>query len=366
MWCIERLANTEQHLDVSKGHYSRANDATDELKQLNKSIFRPVITFNKDRKRREAEQRVQDRYDDERLEREKAMMDVRDTQNRLGRAATYGRGGDEDDEELLGSGSRFGRQRSGEQIQQRKEQRKRYQFEAAASDDELEDEMDDNLDEIGEAAARLRTLGLAMGGELDAQKDRLDNMGGKTDGLDLKLAGLNRRVCLPIVCLSRVGSMLIIILEYSTRKSERGESVPLLEFLFGRQIYCATYLLHLKSSSNCVLVLAYLRPRPRIKKKHAVFVTYDILVCSISPFSSTAEDAYVRHMTGYYRSHVREIHLAAYSWLCRLCYVRGTPRQAFQSALLWDALAARSQPQLSHSVTPGSTSWLGLQQLHLE
>ena len=47
----ERLADTERHLDVSKGHSLRAADKTDELKQLNRSIFRPVITFNKDKKR---------------------------------------------------------------------------------------------------------------------------------------------------------------------------------------------------------------------------------------------------------------------------------------------------------------------------
>ncbi|KAG6879280.1 hypothetical protein C0992_003884 [Termitomyces sp. T32_za158] len=142
---LEKLANTERHLDVAKGHSARAEDNTSELKQLNRSIFRPVIVFNKDAKRAAQEAKVQARYDEEREEREKTMMDIRESQNRLGRAATYGRGNE--DEELLGNGVRS-RFKTAEQQALNKEQRKRYQFEATASDDELEDELDNNLDEI--------------------------------------------------------------------------------------------------------------------------------------------------------------------------------------------------------------------------
>ncbi|KAH9040792.1 hypothetical protein EDB85DRAFT_2170035 [Lactarius pseudohatsudake] len=51
-WVVnQKLANPERHLDVAKGHSQHADDRTDELKRLNRSIFRPVITFNKDAKR---------------------------------------------------------------------------------------------------------------------------------------------------------------------------------------------------------------------------------------------------------------------------------------------------------------------------
>ncbi|TFK41126.1 hypothetical protein BDQ12DRAFT_646919 [Crucibulum laeve] len=177
----EKLANTERHLDVSKGHSARADDKTDELKQLNRSIFRPVITFNKDSKRAANEARLQSRYEEEREEREKAMMDIRETQNRLGRAATYGR---DDDEEAIGGSRRF---KTAAQLGERKEQRKRYQFEANASDDEIEDELDDNLDEIGDATKRLKALGMAMGQELDNQNKRIERIDEKTVGLDNKI-----------------------------------------------------------------------------------------------------------------------------------------------------------------------------------
>ncbi|KAF8168068.1 hypothetical protein B0H34DRAFT_44008 [Crassisporium funariophilum] len=178
----EKLANTERHLDVAKGHSQRADDKTDELKQLNKSIFRPAITFNKDGKRAAQEAKVQSRFEEERLEREKAMMDIRETQNRLGRAQTYGR--DDGEDELLGG---RGRMKTAQQLSSRQDQRKQYQFEKSASDDELEDEMDDNLDEISEMTKRLKALGSAMGQELDNQNSRIERIEGKTVGLDNRI-----------------------------------------------------------------------------------------------------------------------------------------------------------------------------------
>jgi hypothetical protein len=175
----EKLANTERHLDVSKGHSQRAADKTDELKQLNRSIFRPVITFNKDAKRAAQEAKVQERYEEERLERERAMMDIRETQNRLGRAATYGR---TDDEGIAGAGR--GRVKTTGELAVRKEQRKQYQFETGASDDELEDELDENLDEIGDVTKRLKALAMGMNQELDTQNARIERIDDKTLALD--------------------------------------------------------------------------------------------------------------------------------------------------------------------------------------
>jgi hypothetical protein len=175
----EKLANTERYLDVSKGHSQRAEDRTDELKQLNRSIFRPVITFNKDAKRAAQEAKVLQRYDEEREEREKAMTDIRETQNRLGQASTYG-----SQEEDIVAGPNGRRTKTAAQQTLQKEQRKRFQFEATASDDELEDELDGNLDEISDVAKRLKALGSAMGQELDNQNNRIERIEEKTVNLD--------------------------------------------------------------------------------------------------------------------------------------------------------------------------------------
>jgi hypothetical protein len=198
---IEKLANTERHLDVSKGHSVRADDKTDELKKLNRSIFRPAITFNKDTKRAAQEAKIQARYETEREEREKAMLDIRETHNRLGQAAAYGRRDDENNGEGIagtsGSGSR-GRYKTEQQLVERKDQRKRFQFEATGSDDEVEDELDDNLDEIGNATKTLKALSLAMGQELGVQNERIGRIEEKAVNLDGKLFRNTERVCVPL------------------------------------------------------------------------------------------------------------------------------------------------------------------------
>ena len=176
VWIVEKLANTERHLDVSKTHSQRAEDHTDELKKLNRSIFRPAITFNKDAKRAAQEAKIQARYDEDREERERTLMDVRESQNNLGRAGGYGR--DED-------GGR--RQLTATEQSKRKEQRSRFQFEATASDDEVENELDDNLDEISGVTKRLKALGMAMGQELDTQNQRIDRIGEKATSLDNRM-----------------------------------------------------------------------------------------------------------------------------------------------------------------------------------
>ncbi len=185
---VEKLANTERHLDVSKTHSQRAEDKTDELKKLNRSIFRPAITFNKDAKRAAAEAKIQQRYEEERDEREKAMMDIRETQNRLGKASAHG------EQEGIGAGPNGGRTKTATQQALQKEQRKRYQFEATASDDELEDELDDNLDEISDVTKRLKALGSAMGQELDQQNGRIDRIEEKTVNLDNRVFRNTERV----------------------------------------------------------------------------------------------------------------------------------------------------------------------------
>ena len=185
----EKLANTERHLDISKNHSLRAEDNTDELKKLNKSIFNPsaALTWNKDAKRAAKEAKIQARYDEDREERERGLTEVRDTQNRIGGAGGYDR-----NEESIGGR----RQLTGAQQSIRKEQRSRFQFEATGSDDELEDELDDNLGEIGEAAKRLKGLGISMGQELDTQNQRIDRIGEKATNLDNRMFRNTERVSL--------------------------------------------------------------------------------------------------------------------------------------------------------------------------
>jgi hypothetical protein len=168
---------------VSKGHSLRAEDNAKEIKQLNRSIFRPVITFDKEGKRAAQEAKLQDRFEDQRKAREKVANDLYQSHNQT-RGHLGEVGGEADSEELLGGRSRM---RTAEQFSTRTEQRKRYQFEANASDDEMEDDLDDGLDEISKMTKKLKALGMAMGDELDHQNRWIDGITGKTDSLDQRL-----------------------------------------------------------------------------------------------------------------------------------------------------------------------------------
>ena len=192
---VEKLANTERHLDMSKNHALRAEDNTDELKKLNKSIFNPSAAFvwDKNGKRAAKEAKIQARYDEDREERERGLMEVRESRGNAERATAYGR-----DEEGIGGR----RQLNGAQQAVRKEQRSRYQFEATGSDDEAEDELDDNLDEISEATKRLKSLGMAMGQELGTQNQRIDRIGEKATGLDNRMFKNTEKVSFRLSCFS--------------------------------------------------------------------------------------------------------------------------------------------------------------------
>jgi hypothetical protein len=56
-----------------------------------------------------------------------------------------------------------------------------------ASDDELEGELDDNLDQIGKTAGQLKQIAMAMGDELDVHNNKISHLARKADCLNVKL-----------------------------------------------------------------------------------------------------------------------------------------------------------------------------------
>lgn len=227
---------------MSKTHSQRADDKTDELKQLNRSIFRPVIHFNKDAKRAAQEAKIQQRYDEERDEREKSLKDTRDTQNRLGQASAYG----QREEEPNG---RRGKTASEQLL--RKEQRKRFQFEATASDDEIENELDDNLDEIGDVAKRLKALGTAMGQELDNQNNRIERIEEKTVNLDNRVFRNTERVCQPMHARTLCSSFHATV--YSSNESSKDTPQPCQSLAMRNQFHEIWTVLVMSNISSLVL-----------------------------------------------------------------------------------------------------------------
>ncbi|TIB73840.1 hypothetical protein E3Q23_02886 [Wallemia mellicola] len=173
----ERIADTERHLDLAKAHSNRAEDKAKELKKLNRSIFRPVITWKTDRRRQEIQQKIEDRHETEREEREKAHADVFASRKRVDEAIDPRKGA------LRGFGA-LGRKapQASSSVE-----RSKYQFEATASDDEIEDEIDSNLDEISQAVGNLKRFAIASGEEVETQNTRLDDIHNKAGRLDDKI-----------------------------------------------------------------------------------------------------------------------------------------------------------------------------------
>ncbi|GAA5888884.1 hypothetical protein JCM6882_002889 [Rhodosporidiobolus microsporus] len=178
----DRIANTERHLDLAKAHNDRAVDETKELEALNRSIFRPTFTFNKQAKRDREERRLLDRHNAEKAEREETRREQYESRQRIDQ--TYHRM-DRDAENAAGAKAR---------ARARGAERGRYQFEATASDDEVEDEIDGNLDELSGLAGRLKMLGTTMGQEVDSQNQKLGKIGNKVDTLDNKVIQSTQRL----------------------------------------------------------------------------------------------------------------------------------------------------------------------------
>jgi protein transport protein SEC9 len=152
-----KLKDTERFLDTANIHSNRALNDTRQLKQLNRSIFLPVIHRNKKHE----------------------VPEVPDQEE-----TNHYRRKDIGDNLINGDSLVGGRMKRG---QLSREQYKRYQFEATASDDEMEEEISKDLDEISETTKRLHELGRAMGEELDHQNGWIEGITEKTDRLDGKI-----------------------------------------------------------------------------------------------------------------------------------------------------------------------------------
>ena len=82
----------------------------------------------------------------------------------------------------------------GGRTERSKEQRKRFQFESTASDDEMEDEIDDNLEEINSVTGKLKGLAMTMGEELNRQNGYINVIDDKTGHLDDRIRSNTERV----------------------------------------------------------------------------------------------------------------------------------------------------------------------------
>jgi len=195
--CAEQLGMTERHLQNSKGFVRRADDNTNDIKVLNRSIFIPAITFDKSKKRAEQEAKMNRRYEEEQAEREGTQESLRQTRDNI-QNATRGYGGrrdgppPEDDDEALAAGGKF---RTTQQMAARKAQWAKYQSrDDDEEDDAMEDEIATGLDEMSSGIARIKALALAQGAEVKKQNEQLARLHRNVEDVDQRLATTTEKV----------------------------------------------------------------------------------------------------------------------------------------------------------------------------
>lgn len=161
-------------MDLSKAYSDRASSQASELKQLNRSIFIPVVKnpFTKGSRERKAMDRVQRDHQEHLAERDDIRKFEYDSSVRVEDAHRKA------NREKGKEGYHKGRTQS---------DRSRYQFEADQEDDDIEDEIDSNLDLLGDATARLRAMATGMNDELTSQNRQLNKITKKVDPINEKL-----------------------------------------------------------------------------------------------------------------------------------------------------------------------------------
>ncbi|PVG04878.1 hypothetical protein CPB86DRAFT_747041 [Serendipita vermifera] len=188
----EQLGMTERHLQTSKGYIRRADDNTSDIKALNRSIFIPVITFDKSKKRAEQDAKMARRYEEEKAERDATNARMMETHNRIASATSRNNrdGPPDDDDEQIGGG-RFNAQ----QMAARKAQWAKYQSrDDDEEDDAMENEISNNLDELSLGIGRIKALAHAQGDIVKRQNDQLKQLHNTVDDVDRKLVNSTDRM----------------------------------------------------------------------------------------------------------------------------------------------------------------------------
>ncbi|OLL22202.1 Protein transport protein sec9 [Neolecta irregularis DAH-3] len=166
----ERISNVEKNLDIATIHNRQATEKGKELKTLNRSMFALHVKspFGKAKREAAEEARIRERFEHDKLEREKTREFNAQSGRRVG--------------EVLNPKGRPGE--TGYKIAGVAE-RSKYQFEADEEDDAVEKEIDGNLNQLAGVTSRLKGLALATNAEISSQNEKLDEIDRKNDKLGI-------------------------------------------------------------------------------------------------------------------------------------------------------------------------------------
>lgn len=167
----EKLSGIERNLDVSAAHARIAEDKARELKKLNRSMFAVHVSnpFNSRNRAEEEEQKIIERHEMERGERERNRKYAYDSAQRVNSALDKpgtGRRPRRNDERGGAGGSGI-------------VGRSAFSFEADEEDVQMEKDIDANLSTLSDITSRLKGLAMATQTEIDAQNKKLDQIADK-------------------------------------------------------------------------------------------------------------------------------------------------------------------------------------------
>ncbi|MCJ1389309.1 Protein transport protein S9 plasma membrane t-SNARE [Xylographa bjoerkii] len=171
----EHIHNTEKNLDLAHNANRVAEDKAAELKKLNRSMFAVHVAnpFTASQRSARRDQDVLDRHLDERDAREATRRAAYQQNQRL-----------QQNFSALAQPGNTGTAQKAKNLADRA----KYQFEADSEDEDMENEIDQNLDLLGDAAGRLNALARATGQEVDEQNRLLDRIADKSDRVDIGIA----------------------------------------------------------------------------------------------------------------------------------------------------------------------------------
>ena len=174
----ERLGFAAKTVQLGNVQSRVAAENAEELQRLNRSIFIPNISnpFNSRRRNQLKEQKLKSQKTYDELEQQSLLEQQRETEQRVN-----------DGLNSSGVGYSDTALRIRQRMNRQNPERQMYQFEADSEDEELEDELEQNLEGISDAAKRLHNLSLRINDEVTSQNARIEKMGDRVEDLDHKL-----------------------------------------------------------------------------------------------------------------------------------------------------------------------------------
>ncbi|KAG0162890.1 Protein transport protein S9 plasma membrane t-SNARE [Apophysomyces sp. BC1034] len=175
----DQIANVHRHVNLSKVESDKAAVQAEELKQLNRSIFIPKNPFRKKKPTEELEALKQD-LAEKTAERDKIRQFEYESHVRLDKAQRHA-------EHAATNAAHHDYERS-------EADKKRYQFEADAEDDTVEDEISQNVGLMGNMLSNLQNKARVMGEEIDSQTKHLTRVTKKVDPISEKLMATTHKL----------------------------------------------------------------------------------------------------------------------------------------------------------------------------